>query len=412
MENALSTPETMTDSRLRRWWKDPSIRRPTLIFVAVRVLTLLIALVAVHVGTVNNPYVKDPIYLESLQSRQPGNILTPLVDPWHRWDTGWYLKIAQFGYSATDGTVIFAPLYPALIAVVGNVVGDKLLAGLIVSSMASFAFLICFYKLARFELNYDRAAFYAVLSFVIFPTAFYLMAAYTEATFLAFVAGTFLAAHHRHWWVAALLIILATLTRIQGALLFLPIGWMAFVDAPRFWQDSAVTWGQRLRQAVPRAAAVGVGPLTALAFYAYLAINNLGSVTDAYKQYWALDVRLPWDSVIEVIRRIATKQASFTEVAGFVALLFIVALILYSIGKLAVPYILYMVATLALVLMRFYSPTLLNGMMRYVLDFFPAFMLVGAALAKHRLLRPAWFYVGAITQIALLYLFACWQWIA
>ena len=49
-----------------------------------------------------------------------------LVRPWERWDTVWYLKIAEHGY--TDyGSTAFLPLYPLLIRVVGTLLGGHVL---------------------------------------------------------------------------------------------------------------------------------------------------------------------------------------------------------------------------------------------------------------------------------------------
>src|SRR5437762_2130602 len=134
MQNSLSANSPLLT--LQRWWLDPSIRFPVLIFVAARILTLVIGVTAVQIGPVHNPYASDPIFLASLEGRHLQGPLNTLVEPWHRWDSGWYMKIALYGYAADDGTIIFAPLYPALVAVAGALVGDALLGGLLVSSVA------------------------------------------------------------------------------------------------------------------------------------------------------------------------------------------------------------------------------------------------------------------------------------
>src|SRR5258708_4931445 len=118
------------ENALRRWWKDPANQVPVLVFVTARLLTLVAAFVAVQTGPVKNQFANDPIFIQSMEARQPNNALTFLVEPWHRWDTGWYLKIAAKGYDANDGSIIFAPLYPALMGALGKFVGDTLLAGL------------------------------------------------------------------------------------------------------------------------------------------------------------------------------------------------------------------------------------------------------------------------------------------
>src|SRR5205814_1431159 len=190
------------------------------------------------------------------------------------------------------------------------------------------------------------------------------------------------------------------------------IGWMAFAEAPRFWQAQGITWMQRIRQAIPRLFAMGTGPLMVIVFQGYLLLAGLGSIADAYAKYWALGVKPPWSPVIDVISKLIAGKANATEIAGFVALLFIVGLLLASIRRLPMIYHLYLWPTLVLILLRYYPSTLLNGTMRYVLDFFPLFITAALLLANHKRQRLLWIAVGMALQICLVYLFARWLWIA
>ncbi len=408
MQNSLTANRAILT--LQRWWAEPSIRFPVLIFVAARFLTLIIGVAALQLGPVQNKFAAHPIYLASLQGRHLQGPLNTLIEPWHRWDTGWYMTIALRGYSPDDGTIIFAPLYPALIAVAGAVVGDVLLGGLLVSSVACLAFLFVLYRLARQTTGSDSAAQSALLALVAFPTAFYLLAVYTESVFLVFTAGALLAALDRRWWLAAILAAAAAFTRLQGWVLFFPIGWLAFAQAPRFWQGLA--WRERVRQSIPRLAAVGAGPLAALAFFGFLWLFNLGSIGDAYEKYWQLVVRPPWSPVIDVIGKIAAGTAQFTEITNFAALVFIVVVALASLRVLPVVYHLYIWPTLILILLRYYPQYLLNGTLRYVLDFFPLFITLGIGLSAHRRVGAALLAIGLILQVFMLFLFARWMWIA
>src|SRR4029453_17987475 len=48
--------------------------------------------------------------------------LGALTDVWARWDSVWYLRIAEHGYGALERTATaFFPLYPAAIGVLGRV---------------------------------------------------------------------------------------------------------------------------------------------------------------------------------------------------------------------------------------------------------------------------------------------------
>jgi hypothetical protein len=398
--------------RLRQWWQDPSIRVPVLLFAAARLLTLGIGVMALQAGPIHNPYASDPIYLASLQGRQFNGPLYSLIEPWHRWDTGWYMKVALQGYAPDDGTIIFAPLYPALMKITGAIVGDVLLGGLLVSSVACLAFLLIFYRLARRETGSDAAAQNTLLALLAFPTAFYLLSAYTEGTLLAFTAGALFAAQHRRWWIAALLAAAAALTRLQGWVLFFPLGWLALIEAPRFWQAADIPWSHRLRMAIPRLAAVGAGPLASLAFFVFISVSNLGSIGDAYENPWGMMVRPPWAAVIDVFTRITAGATQFTEVTNLIALVFIVVMALWSVRVLPFVYHLYIWPTLVLILLRYYPLYLLNGTMRYVLDFFPVFIPLGLWLRSHPRMGGVLIVVGVILQSFLLFLFARWMWIA
>jgi len=408
MQHALN-PEHAR-SRLSRWWHDPSIRIPVLIFIAVRILTLIIGVTAVRLGPVINPYANDPIFLASLDGRQLNGPLNGLIEPWHRWDTGWYLKIAVKGYAPDDGSIIFAPLYPALIAAARVLVGDTLLGALLVTNVCCLIYLIVFYKLALRETNSPAATHHALLALVTFPTAFYLLAGYTESPFLVFTAGVFLAARNKHWWLTAVLAACASLTRLQGWILFFPLGWLAFMESPRFWQSG--TWAERIKQAIPRLAAVGAAPLASLGFMLYTPLAGLGSISDAYLVPWAVQVRPPWAAVIDTIGKIAAGRANLIEYAGLIAVVIIVALALVSLRTLPLVYHLYIWPTLFFILLRYYPLYLLNGTMRYVLDFFPLFITAGIILHHHKRWRVVWVAVFGLLQVIMLFLFARWLWVA
>src|SRR5260370_33422319 len=96
MENTL-TPAVSAPRRfeiLRRWWHDPSIYVPLLIFAVARVLTRAVGVIALQAGPVSNVFRTAPIFVESLQARRFSSTLTPFIAALARWETGWYLKIA------------------------------------------------------------------------------------------------------------------------------------------------------------------------------------------------------------------------------------------------------------------------------------------------------------------------------
>ena len=146
-----------------------------------------------------------------------------LFEPWARWDTGWYLRIARQGYLRRDGSLAFFPLYPALIAPLRFLfAGNRLLTGIFISLVACLA---AFYLLFRLvELDFGAgAARKSVLFFAVFPTSFFLQAAYTESLFLALTLGSFYAARRQHYLLAGAAAGLAAVTRNTGILLLIPL---------------------------------------------------------------------------------------------------------------------------------------------------------------------------------------------
>jgi hypothetical protein len=148
----------------------------------------------------------------------PGTVGAALEN-WHRWDTTWYVIIAQFGYRYDSRSAAFFPLYPMLVKAVDPVVpGDTFVAALLVSVLTCYAALVMVHRLAGQFLDTDTAR-RTVFYLLAFPTGFFLIAAYNESLFVALVAGCLYAMRRRLWWLAAVLAGVASATRLAGALL-------------------------------------------------------------------------------------------------------------------------------------------------------------------------------------------------
>jgi hypothetical protein len=145
-----------------------TVRDVTIDFIVTRFAIIVIAeLAAVIIGQRAGQHVQES-----------HNVL---LNVWGRWDAVHYLNIATFGYHGTD--MAFFPLYPLLIAALGSVIGNHLVAGLIISNVALFFGLLYLYKLVEHEFERSvarRAIFYIS----IFPTAIFFAAVYTESLFL------------------------------------------------------------------------------------------------------------------------------------------------------------------------------------------------------------------------------------
>lgn len=145
-----------------------------------------------------------------------------VTDVWARWDSVWFLRLAEHGYhSATDGSAAFFPLYPATVGLLGRVFGGHyVVAGIAVSLACTLGALAVLYRLALLKLGGDVAgARRAALYVSIFPMAVFLQAVYSEALFLLLCVGAFWLAERRRWLPAGGVVGLALLTRLWGVAL-------------------------------------------------------------------------------------------------------------------------------------------------------------------------------------------------
>src|SRR6185312_6119530 len=159
-----------------------------------------------------------------------GNLL---VGPSARWDSVWYLRIAEHGYgnAASHAQAAFYPLYPLMMRAVGWVVGSPLLAGILISLACFLVALVLLHRLVALELG-ARDARATLLDVAFFPTAFFFSAVYSESLFLLLSVGAFLAARRERWAWAGALGGLAALTRNSGVVLLLPLV-LLFLYGPR-----------------------------------------------------------------------------------------------------------------------------------------------------------------------------------
>ena len=187
---------------------------------------------------------------------QAGRLVPPVEDlgspkiltVWGNWDTWHYVTIAVSGYDRSDEGInaAFFPVYPMMIAAVKRLFGDHLemndyrwvavLISLAFLVAATYALTVLFLQMATRQV----AALGAVL-FLISPFSFFLNAGYTESVFVFLVVITFLAARRERWWLAAVVVALATATRVTGAFLIPTLLLMAWRAGLGWKKTAAVT---------------------------------------------------------------------------------------------------------------------------------------------------------------------------
>lgn len=160
----------------------------------------------------------------------------PVLAVWGVWDTGWYLNIAEHGYSAklgktpmTEGQTNygFFPLYPLLIKIVGYIVGNLYLAGLLVSNICLPLAAFILYKLVKIDYGHELALS-SIKYLFLFPTAFIFSGVFSESLFLLLLLLTFYFSRQKKWLAVGLSGFFLALSRPLGILIILPVAFEYF----------------------------------------------------------------------------------------------------------------------------------------------------------------------------------------
>lgn len=317
--------------------------------------------------------------------------LGSVVDVWARWDSDWYLKIAEEGYSWPSSTPAFLPLYPLLVGGVGRILVDHyLLAGVIVSLAATAGAFVLLYRLALPRLDAEGAR-RAVLYLALFPTALFLGAVYSESLFLLLALATFaLAERSRFGWAGAAAG-LALLTRPAGLALLPALALFA-------WHSP-----QRVRALVRTALAPVLFLLYPLALWLW--IERPLAFLDAQETVWHRSVSPlgPLGGLWEAAKDPAIAEGAF--------LLVVVALSVHAWRHFGSPYGVYALTALALPLAAPADGRPLLSITRFGLVVFPA-VLALADLAARRWVHVVAIAVCATWLVVSMVKWALWEWVA
>ena len=156
-----------------------------------------------------------------------GDLLTA---PALRFDSGWYLRIAEHGYALNRVSAAFFPLYPLLLRLLGTVIGSLAAAGILISLAGFAAGLLLLQRLATIELGSDAAT--RTLYLVAFSHRAVLLRGLYGGVVPWAVRGAVYAARRSWWGWAAVCAALAAATRNTGVLLLVPLA-MMYLYGPR-----------------------------------------------------------------------------------------------------------------------------------------------------------------------------------
>lgn len=325
----------------------------------------------------------------------------PLLSLWQRFDANWYLKIAEHGYSASDGSTVYLPLYPLLIRIAGAaLLGQDLLAALFISNAALVGAFYLLYQIAN-ELTDPRSAARAVAFLAIFPTAFFLFGAYTESLFLLFALASLQYGRRVNWGRAALFAMLASLTRLQGILLMVPLAYL-------MWQQTKKGYRPEIH-----ALALLLIPAATAAFLAwqFLFVGN-ASLVGAYEGKLHARFVMPWENIAASVGLILSKNAGFVDLLNLLVTILFGAMLVYLWARKDVPREFAWYATLMYLapIFRMTTTQPLVSMDRYALALFPVFIVWGQR-ASNRWANRAIVYSSFPLALYLSAQFVMWGWV-
>lgn len=189
-----------------------------------------------------------------------------------QWDGGWYLEIAQYGYSFSAeraSSMGFFPFYPIEVKLASLVVGNFALAAVLVSNFCFLVAGLLLQALVRIDYKDPKISDAAVLFLMFSPVSFFFSSAYTESTFLMLLLAAFLAARKQRWALACILGMCVSATRNVGFWITVPL----FLEYLRQIWTPTVDLRALLH---PRILLFGLVPLGFVFFmlYGYIAFNN------------------------------------------------------------------------------------------------------------------------------------------
>lgn len=315
---------------------------------------------------------------------------TNFFESLRNWDGGHYLGIAENGYLHSFQHAFF-PLYPILIKLVGSLLNSTLMAGLLISFVATFLSLQLLYRLVLED--FDKViAEKALLALLFFPTSFYFLTVYSEGLFFLLVIAAFFFLKKNNLLLATLIVALASATRIAGVALVLA-----------FWVELMLTNRFSLRNWFVLLAPMG------FLLYSFYLWQNTGDpfYFVAAESYWQREVTIPGLGFFETLKNLFVPNFishHFDIFVNFLFAIFGIGFILRSARFLPPSYLVFSVISILIPL----SNPMLTGIQRYLLPIFPIFITLALVKNRYSSLGYQIFGVMILAVFAVLFINGYW----
>jgi Gpi18-like mannosyltransferase len=326
-----------------------------------------------------------------------------VISIWNTWDTHHYLNIAKEGYSSSmvdekHLLIVFFPLYPFLIKIFSLVFQDHLLSALLISNIAYIFAVFYLYKLVHIDFEKEDAL-RSIIYFSIFPTAYFLHAAYTESLFLALTLASFYYARKDRWALSGVIGMLAAATRITGIIL-LPVLVIEYLSQREYKKEN-------IRKDILWILVIAIG------FVLYLVLNYI-TYGDPLKfleiqgEHWSKSLAIPTKGFLNAWVGIFGRTPEYSMSVGLFEIVFSVLgliLIIYSFFRLRFSYSLYALATWLIIT----STSFWQSIPRYTLTIFPIFIAL-AIIGRRKEINYIIIFLSLIFYALFLSLFVRFRW--
>lgn len=319
--------------------------------------------------------------------------LREIAAPLSYGDVTWYMDIARNGYEQrpfTDDDKAnwsFYPLWPIVLRLCNLLFSEMLISGILASTAFFMAGLAVLYRLVSQE-HGNEIGWTAAILVVVFPASYFFMRPGPESLFLFLVVASFYLAKKGNWLAAGIVGGLATLTRLQGVLLVIPLAYMYY---QQYRQRKTHSWWALSLLLIPLAQ-------TGFMLHLYASTGNpFASVR--MQGVWDNSLTLPFTAMVRFLAKPVLisyygwdlTPISFLAAGGAVLLTFA----MFKRYALPVEYRLYTVLSVTLIISR----GNLNGTLRFMAVVFPLFLLVALMLRGRKFAWAAVLFTFSALQI-------------